>query len=437
MKHLIFMLAVMAVAVPGALINPFVGLAAYYGLAVLYPQSLWDHALPRVRWSFMVGGATVLGFILHGFARSAAGARWTLEKKLILVICILTFLSVVEALDPELASRRLDDMLKIFLMFFIACSLLDSRYRLHALAVVVVTCLGWVAFDFNQRYVLMGQKHVLTLMFADLDNNGIAALMVLGTPLCMFLFTQGKRWFTKLPPLFAMILMAHVVLMSMSRAGMLGLLAMVPFLLLRIRMKRRWLGPIIAIFVVSVGLRLAGPSVRERFWSIKDYEQDVSSQTRLKVWSACFDVVRQYPVLGVGPDCFRTIAGDYDYSIKNRSVHNRFIQMAVDNGLPAMVALIALLAVSFYRLQLIRVRNKDDLFAVNLATALQAMLAGYATVGMFASIGTVELPYIGLAMGVGLQNVIFSETPAPALEPTPVHRRRARLALDGMRAATT
>ncbi|NQU77003.1 MAG: hypothetical protein HQ546_11885, partial [Planctomycetes bacterium] len=192
MKHTLFMVGLLVATVPATLVNPFVGLAVYYGLATLCPQFLWKQALPEWRWSMIVGLATVVSFVGHGFARSRAGARWPIEKKLMLAFGGLIVLSMVDAVEPNLAWQQFDNIMKIFIMFFIACAVLDSRHRLSVLAVVVVAALGWVAFDFNQRYILMGQKAVASTGFAGIDNNGIAAIMVMGIPFCVLLFSQAK-----------------------------------------------------------------------------------------------------------------------------------------------------------------------------------------------------------------------------------------------------
>ncbi len=436
MKHTLLMLATLAVSIPCTLINPFVGVAVYYGFATLYPQHLWASYLPPGwRWSMVVGSVTVVSFFLHGMARTKAGARWPIEKKLIAVLAGLTVLSVIDAVSPGLAYQQLDDFLKIFVMFFVACGLLDSRYRLRVLVIVVVACLGWLAFDFNQRYVFMGQKHILNRDFASIDNNGIAAVMVMAMPLCMFLFTSEKKWFLKWPPLGAMVLMMHVVLFSMSRAGMLAMLLTLPVLLLRL--KRRWTGFVLAGVMLVVGLSLAGKPVRARLLSVADYEQDASAQIRLTAWRTSFDIMRDNPVLGVGPNCFRTVVGDYAHEIEGRTVHNRFLQTGVDMGIPAVLALIGALVLGLYNLQGLRRRQSHDPFVYDLANSLQACLLAFIAVGMFASIGTIELPYIVLAMTVGLRNVAASELPVPALAPTPRQRRKARLSLSGMKPATT
>jgi probable O-glycosylation ligase (exosortase A-associated) len=410
MKHTLFMFLVLAIGVPAALFNPFVGLIIYYALATLYPHYLWQHALPEgVRWSLIIGLATLGGYVFKGLSTSLAGSLWPIEKKLLLLLSGLIVLSFFDSVDPILAREQMNAYLKIFLMFFVACGLLDTRYRLHVLAVMVVLTLGWLAVDFNQRYVLMNQKNLLEAGFGTLDNNGVAALMVMALPFCLFLFTQEERWYLKWPPLGAMVLMGHVIIFSMSRAAMLASLLVVPIMLLRQR--SRALGAAMTVVMLGIGLSLAGPRVRDRFLSIREYETDESAMTRLAAWDASFQMMHDHPLLGVGPNCYRRVAGTYNSLLTDRTAHNSFLQAAVDMGVPAGIINLSIPLVALYKLQKLRRRRAGDRFVFNLAGCLQASLLGYLLVGSFASIGTIELPYISLVMVIGLENVTAVEDP--------------------------
>ncbi|NLF30010.1 MAG: hypothetical protein GX591_03885, partial [Planctomycetes bacterium] len=353
MKQTLFLVALLAGTIPVTLVNPFVGLLVYYGFATLYPQHLWEDSLyPGVRWSMLIGVPTLVSFVAHGFARSRAGARWPLEKKLMAVLAALTGLSMIDAIDPELAGRQMYYYAIIFTMFFVGCALVDSRYRLHAMAIVLVATLGWVAFDFNQRYVLMHQTHILMRGFGALDNNGAATLMVMGMPFCVFLVTQERKWYFKAAALGALAVMLHMILFSMSRAAMLAGLLMLPLLLVRLSDRRLGISLLTVTAVLAVAL--AGAEVRSRFLSIADYRTDESAQIRLDAWKTGWRVIQDYPVLGVGPDCFRRVVGDYAYELKGRTMHNHFIQTAVDMGLPAAAAMIGALLASLWHLERMR-----------------------------------------------------------------------------------
>ena len=101
MKQSIFMLLTLILTVPLSLFNPFIGLAVYYGLALLRPQALWSYALQMDwRFSWIVGGATLVGFLGNGLA-DRAGRRWPVQRKLVVVLALLTVASYAAAVDPR------------------------------------------------------------------------------------------------------------------------------------------------------------------------------------------------------------------------------------------------------------------------------------------------------------------------------------------------
>ena len=419
MKQSLFMLLLLLATLPWTLLNPFAGLAVYYGLALLRPQALWQGPLAKVDWRFsmVVALVTVVSFILHGLARKRAGRRWPAEKILMAVFAGLAVLSFLFAVDRVRAAIQFDSLVKIFVMFFVACALLDSRHRLRVLAIVIVVTMGYVAMDFNQRYIFMGQTDSTMLRFDQLDNNGLAALMVMGMPFCVFLFSQERRWYLKWPPLLALLFMLHLVMFSMSRGGMLGAMVVLPLVLLRLH--RRWVGVLILVVMLLAGLRLAGPMVRQRFFSIEQYQADRSVQGRFAAWRTAGEVVADHPFLGVGQDCFSIVVSKYTEDIDAMVVHNQILQTAADMGVPAAGAHIGIILAALVHLHRLRRRFRQDPFVHDLASCLQASLIGYIVVGMFLSIGTIELTYIALAMVVGLRNVTTEELLQPAPAPAP------------------
>lgn len=424
MKQSLFMLMLMAVSLPWTVFNPFAGLVVYYGLALLRPQFLWRQTLEiDWRYSFILGLVILASYVLHAISRKARPHKWVAEKWMLAALTVLTVLSYLNAFNRAASYQNFTDLMKIFIMFFVAVGLVDTRWRLRVLAITIVIALGWVAIDLNQRYVLMGQRHIAIYGHGGLDNNGLAALMVMAIPFCLFLFETEKKWYLKWPPLLLLPAMIHVVLFSMSRGGMLGLIVIAPFLLLRTR--HRWKGALLGLVLVGLAFRLAGPEVRSRFLSIERHETDASAQGRLISWGLALDVMRDYPLLGAGPRGFNQVAERYNPEFAKRSVHNQILQTGADLGAPAAAALVVALGAALWRMRNVRRRCREDDFAYNLAGCLQTSLIGYLTVGVFLTLGTVEFSYIVLAMVVGLWEVTAGQealakapaeaNPAPAL----------------------
>ena len=79
-----------------------------------------------------------------------------------------------------------------------------------------------MALQFNQQYYTYG-INTDEWMFSGLDNNSIAITIVTVLGLTCFLAVASEHWWQKAIALVCAALMAHVVLFSMSRGGMLAM----------------------------------------------------------------------------------------------------------------------------------------------------------------------------------------------------------------------
>ena len=120
---------------------------------------------------------------------------------------------------------------------------------------------------------------------------------------------------------------------------------------------------------------------------------------RTFTWSLAIDAIRQSPVAGVGLGAFRTVAesmqaGSGSSVVEVANAHNTFLQVALDVGLPGLVAYLALLVLATkMTFDLRRHHTRDDqstlcvglwasLVAVHLFGMVDAIAPG-AKVGVF------------------------------------------------------
>src|SRR5262249_13579322 len=148
-----------------------------------------------------------------------------------------------------------------------------------------------LAFEFNQQYY-QGQINPDEWGFGGSgDNNYVALSMVIGTALAFFLGLESHAWWQKLLAFALVLPMAHVVLFSMSRGGMvaLGVVGIVSFLIIPKRPQHY----VAFLLIVLVVARLAGPSVQKEFGTIfaGNEGRDGSAQGRIDHWSACFQAI--------------------------------------------------------------------------------------------------------------------------------------------------
>src|SRR5262249_26980790 len=149
--------------------------------------------------------------------------------------------------------------------------------------------------------------------------------------------------------LFLALGMMHVVLFRISRGGVLalGVTGALSFMLI----PKRWTHYVMLLVVVLVGLRLAGPAVRARFFTsfaTPEEEPAVSRDYRIRHWRACWDSMQTRP-LGVGPAQWPLTCPQYGLPL-GMAAHSTWLQVGAEEGMLGLVCLLGLYLVCVVRL---------------------------------------------------------------------------------------
>src|SRR5262249_50747373 len=144
-----------------------------------------------------------------------------------------------------------------------------------------------------------------------------------------------------------LLLIIHVTLFSFSRGGMIGLIAL-GAVAVRLMPKTplNWLAVMAALVFT---LAAAGPEVRARFATTfaERTSRDASADSRLELWSNCWQMMRENPILGIGPCGFHLISHVFGWP-EGKQGHTTWLQLGAELGLPGLI----LIAV-FYALPVI------------------------------------------------------------------------------------
>ncbi len=394
------------------LVNPFAGFLAYVALAVLKPDALWFWSVPQSNFSRLVALSMLAGWTIRGFG------DWNFGRGRIVILSLIGYwmwaaLGYAFASDKDVAWRFVDSLTKIALPCLVGITTVTSVDQLKQLAWVIVGCEGYVALEFNRAY-LQGYNMIKEAGFAGMDNNSVSIGLVACAGLAFFLGSNCVRVWQKALAFGAAMLMAHAVMLSDSRGGMLGLVitGAVAFLIIPKQPKHFFL----VVVAVLLMLRMAGPAVRARFstaWAGAD-KRDASADSRLKLWRACGDLMSKHPLLGVGPDHFPLVVHEYGWP-KGKEAHSLWMQIGAELGLPGLGLLLSYFGFTISRLWRIargRVAVHDP-WLRHLAQMVIASTAGYAVSAQFVSLEALEPPYYIAMMGSGVLALIARRA-APA-----------------------
>lgn len=213
--------------------------------------------------------------------------------------------------------------------------------------------------------------------------------------------------------LLAIALMLASLLISQSRAGVLGLgVAAVVFVALQWRRQ-------VGTSRLGVALALVAVAALVSIWTtpaamVDRFERSYSGSDggRPMIWAMVRPLAQAFPVTGIGLGAFEAVMPVYQPPPRNILVnhaHNQFLHMVVEGGvLVTLPCLLALLA--FARLGWRRV-TRDDSAMTDVRQGAAAGLAGLATIAMF-DVPTLTPAVAVLAAVAAAMVVHVSETPA-------------------------
>jgi putative inorganic carbon (HCO3(-)) transporter len=331
----------------------------------------------------------------------------------LLVLAYWGIAVVATALSPVKRAALNDLMtLTLYLLLFALCArvLRSPRLRswiisiyLHVSLIVSVYGLRQWRFGAVQLATWVDPESPLsktTRVYSYLGNpNLLAGYLVPAVVFSLVAIFAWQGWLRKALALTMLIVNASCLILTFSRGGWIGLVvAMLSAIALlvywcSIQMPPFWrtwslpilVGGVIGLLLIAV---IFVEPVRFRVLSIFADRQDSSNNFRRNVWDAVFEMIRDRPIIGIGPghNSFNKIYPLYQrprYSAL--SAYSIFLEVTVEMGFVGLAGFLWLIIVTFNTafIQLRRLRESGNLQGMWLIGALATLL------GMLAH-GTVD-----------------------------------------------
>lgn len=289
-----------------------------------------------------------------------------------------SLLAAVSSTNPA-ASISASPKLLIFLIVPIIPAAFNGLAKLKFPVWAVFTS-GLIASAWAIAYYFIKagpQERIRGFMGHYMTQAGLLELF-LALAMGMAVFGRGKPrllWAAVLVPAGA------ALMMTLTRNAWIGVGAAIVLILALWKPKALVLAPIF------VGLfYLAGPAaVKSRIRSVFD-GRDPSNIARLEYGRAGLKIIGERPIFGTGPHTVHVVFQDPkyelgDYARHNVHLHNNFLQIAAERGLPALAAWLGFLGWAF--LSLLH-RFKTGAKEIRpLAAAGLAAVAALVTAGFF------------------------------------------------------
>lgn len=145
---------------------------------------------------------------------------------------------------------------------------------------------------------------------------------------------------------------------------------------------RNWKLLIVAPILAALALLIAPGVIQKRAYSMID-PADPSNRDRIVMWKIGADMIKDHPILGVGPEMIQRQYASYRerhpdaVQQTNPHLHNVPIQIAAERGLPALAAWLWFIVVAFRDLwRQLRARVSPTVAGAGLAAVVAMITAG-------------------------------------------------------------
>jgi putative inorganic carbon (hco3(-)) transporter len=382
---------------------------------------------------------TLVTYVTSKLTRGEPLSVWPIELKMLTLIAALGALFIPFAIAPQESIDLLTELfLKVVVIFLLMINLLDTRQRLRTMIRLVVIS-GSVLAAFAITAYAAGKFSIVTRgaegIVVDLriagvgggifeNPNDLATSLDLLIPLAVAL-ALTRKGFARAAYFACAAVLAIAVVVTFSRGGFLGLVAMGGFLLWKVGRQRRAFTAFAFVVMLVVFLASMPGGYSTRITSIFDASADPtgSAQERRDLLDRAATVAINNPIVGVGMGNYHT------YSIRERKAHNSYLEIAAELGIAGLIAYLIMIFAPLRSLRRIERKAVAALQSIRLtggdsglvqetyymSAAIQASLIAYIVCSSFGSIQYLWFLYYPLAFAVSIGRVYPAESLSSSL----------------------
>ena len=220
----------------------------------------------------------------------------------------------------------------------------------------------------SQRFIGLGR----------FDNpNEVALIMNVAMPFLLLSLIERTNMLHSTIAGCSLIATSYLTIKTMSRAGFLGYISMLIFIVLLGKNKKRKI--VLTVILVAGMLPLLSSSYLTRIGTISVSDRDQSAEGRITAWREGIAAIKWRPVLGLGKGNWK------DYH--QLQPHNSLILVTAETGLVGGFLWVMLIVLAFKKLiktEKIELDETDDhKYLKRVGTALKIVLIGFLVTAFF------------------------------------------------------
>jgi O-antigen ligase len=350
----------------------FAALVAFTAILLLSPQ-IWFPVLGLLRIAFLAAGLAIAAHLLQRLAHHPPMAFSPEVGIAVVLVCWAVFTIPLSYWPGGSVTVLTDHYLKAVVFFWLIGALATTTARLRVFAWTLVLCSIPLAATAWHNYLsgvfLSTRVPGLQRIYGYHGGSGIvgnpndlALMLNLIIPIAAVMMLSARNAIGRWLAGTAFALGAVAVVMTFSRAGFLTLATTFVLLVLWL-LRRRAAGKAGVLLLAGLFLLPYLPSgYVDRLSTITDMAADRTGSAvgRWNDYQVALGVVAHNPVLGVGIGQDVLAMNEYRGESDWVSVHNAFLQYAVDLGLPGLLLFLWLYLICFRSARAVERRSAGD-----------------------------------------------------------------------------
>jgi O-antigen ligase len=296
----------------------------------------------------------------------------------LLVYSGLSLLACFFSVSPEVSLKDAKE-LALYIIIPISMTALSTP-RGRSLATRALLASGLISALYSVGYLIFKAQpgeRMRGFMGHYMTQAGLL-LLFLCAALCFVLFSRDKaRWLWGIAFLLAVLALT----LTLTRSAWVGFVVALGFILLLYKPKSLILVPLL----VGLFFLLSPEAIKRRALSIFN-PRYYSNQLRIQYLKAGIKIIKDFPLLGTGPDTVDMVFQDPRYGLsdeakKNVHLHDNFIQIAAERGIPTLLAWVTFIIWAFF--SLIPLLKNRDPSVFPYGAAAGASILALVTAGLF------------------------------------------------------
>ena len=371
----------------------FVFLLLFTIMVYLRPQEI-VRQLAYLRLPRVIAGLAFLSFILGFLKYKEKLPIKNHEVRLMILLGVFLVFSIPLSVWRGGSVAFIKDIVsKGYLIFFLVVFVVNTLPRVRWLLFVLQFC-GSFAALYAAYQIATGQGQMIAgrLMLPGLsgDPNDRALIMVFMLPLAIFSLFETHSKFKKGIHLFFILTYLLGIVQSLSRGGMLGLVAVIGYFAFRMMKERKGLVLFIGI-ALFIGTFVVSDRVLTRFESIFDHSKDEVNtiDARTDIMKRYFRIMIDHPVLGIGIGCAEIAYGNsLGGPGRWMTTHNSPLQVGVETGVLGLLTYLVLFWIAYRnsrQIQDVFIEYDLEPSMIEFCRALEFSLVGFFVCAFFLS----------------------------------------------------